>query len=319
MDAFQSFCLGRGLKLISRFVERFVGERKCTPVHAEHVRRAAVLSDLNGLLRIGVLCLHEPSRRVGADRENRDQRRAKPFADLFKNCSVAISSVSRAIDQARRRFQNISSPKRHPPIPKSARGPVIRGHYRHADIFRDGKHCPPIPGLHFNLRRVRVDYCVVPMRSENPRAMDFPKPSHSVGVKVVVVIMGYEQRIDRRQILKSNGGWIVAVRPGPLDRARARGPHWINQDIAATCLNEIGSVADVRDLQVLDSLCGAHAHPSGDHLRPGNCLAKELPFEDFQQALVRGRQTRMKKPDAIEMVGDRPLIIAISQTFSPFY
>lgn len=120
VDAFQSFCLGRGLKLISRFVERFVGERKCTPVHAEHVRCAAVLSDLNGLLRIGVLCLHEPSRRVGAYRENRDQRRAKPFADLFKNCSVAISSVSRAIDQAGRRFQNKSSPKRHPPIPKSA-------------------------------------------------------------------------------------------------------------------------------------------------------------------------------------------------------
>ena len=87
--------------------------------------RPAGFKDADGLLRVDVLRAHEPSRLVGADREDGETRAAEPLERLAENTAVAEAGIADVVGRPAWRRDHEGGPQRHAAVAEPARRPVI--------------------------------------------------------------------------------------------------------------------------------------------------------------------------------------------------
>ena len=77
-------------------------------MHGDALRWAEIDVRLDGVGRVHVLCAHEPARLIGADRQQRDVRRAEPASDLGEMRPIA--GIPCEIDAAGGALQEMPAP-----------------------------------------------------------------------------------------------------------------------------------------------------------------------------------------------------------------
>src|ERR1700683_2358768 len=132
---------------------------------------------------------------------------------------------------------------------------------------------------------------------------------------MIVVAVGHQHDVDRRQIRKRDTRIVHAFGADRAERRSALRPDGIKQNVEAAGLNEKAGVAhianaDVRAFDPRRRTVGKGKRRPGRPLCPG---AAPLAIDDPAQqipAAARRRAQRIEKPLAGEMGGNRTLVIA---------
>jgi hypothetical protein len=126
---------------------------------------------------------------------------------------------------------------------------------------------------------------------------------------MVVVTMRYEHRIDGRQFIKGNSGFIYALWPGKRERRASLGPDGIYQDVAAGRLKEPACMANEAEARFVT------IHARWRRIRkiarcllgPSRRLAGDSPAQNGCEALKRNT-VGIEKVLTVEMIGSRTSI-----------
>ncbi|MCY1295228.1 hypothetical protein D9M70_445580 [compost metagenome] len=136
---------------------------------------------------------------------------------------------------------------------------------------------------------------------------------------MVVVVVGDEHDVDRRQIVKLDAGGVVALRSGKGERAGATRPDGVGENVHAVHLDEQRRVADHRHAQAFafDAEFGFHLLEGTWIVRRPACLAtSELPAQQISHALGRPA-AGIEEARPVEMVGDGASIVWIVRFLHP--
>ena len=238
-----------------------------------------------------MLIAHEPARRIGADRENCQAERTIKLARFAEMVAVAIAAVGDMQNAAGRRLNHEAGPERLVAIEQAARRPMPHWHHRHRDIAAQGHAHVPVIGLDARRGSMTPDNAVVPERRDDPRAVRRRQSRQGGNVEMVVVAMGDERHIDRRQRIKGDSGIVDALRSRESHRRGTLGPDRINEDVQAAGLEQQACVSYERDAPVariihpLRRLVGKGTRIA---LGPRHALPGELPANEVGEALGSG-------------------------------
>ncbi len=176
-----------------------------------------------------MLSLHEPSGSIRPDRQNSHLWRTTPAANFCKDRTVPVRRVPCTVDRALRRFEEETSPKRHPMIAETARGPMVRRHYCCTDLLAEVKTIPPIAHGNSDISHAGLRDRVVAQRCKEARLMNVPKLFQRPQVHVIVVVVRHQDCMDRGQITQRDCRRIVPARSDETKRASPFRPDRVHQ------------------------------------------------------------------------------------------
>src|SRR5215813_9846248 len=104
-----------------------------------------------------MLLAHEPAWLIGADRQDREPKRAMAFARAAEVLSVAIAGISHMEDPPGRRLDDEARPQRLVSIGQAARGPMLHRHQCHSGLAWKRHPVAPVVGLSGD-RRIVVSH-----------------------------------------------------------------------------------------------------------------------------------------------------------------
>src|SRR5437867_3012849 len=251
---------------------------------------------LDGFGRIDVHRPHEPAWQIRTDWQQRQADRLKAPADFRE--MIAPSGIAGEVNVARSRSDHESAPEIAIAIRQAARRKVL------------GRNCSDasfaLPPVEFHRRD--------PMSlhqggiAEGCEDLGAAESLQSIDVEMVIVIVAYENEIDRRKVLESNSRRPVAPRASEADRGDALGPDGIGEDVDSIELQQRRGVIDERDAQVAIVHSARRRRSTGRFdLRPRALLAMQHPLQKggaFPLAYV----VRIEEAFAVEVIRDGPAI-----------
>ena len=99
----------RRLQIPNRLIKWFIGQFKSSPMNAHRMFRPYVLVNLYGLIRVDVLCFHEPAWFVSAHRDRAEIKRPEAFSNFVE--IFAVTRVAREIKVKVWTFQGPPTPQ----------------------------------------------------------------------------------------------------------------------------------------------------------------------------------------------------------------
>lgn len=160
----------------------------------------------------------------------------------------------------------------------------------------------PVAGGDGDFGGVAVDEGVVAERGEDGSAVGAPEAAEGGEVEVVVVVVGEEDRVDGREMVEGDAGWVVAFGAGEGERAGALGKDGVDEEVVAGDLQEGGGVADVADAEGFGAGGWGRRDGGGDEVGPGGGFGREPPAEDVGEGFVGGGQAGVEEEGAVEVV-----------------
>src|SRR5205807_2056985 len=112
-------------QVLKRLIDRFGGELERAKMHSDALLRAKIAMRADGLGRIHVDRLHEPSRFVSANPKHCDIGRPEPGFDIGE--MRRVSRVAAEINAPAPTFDHVATPKALLPIEQATRREVLRG------------------------------------------------------------------------------------------------------------------------------------------------------------------------------------------------
>ncbi|SVK47286.1 Uncharacterised protein [Acinetobacter baumannii] len=175
-----------------------------------------------------MLLLHKPARRIGADGQRRHVERPQPLTDLRQ--PFRIAAVAGKIKPQRRMVDHPAAPQRAIAIPQRAHAPVPR--WRGVDRqLAQRQTLPPVQLMH--LQPITAEPALQAERHDELGLRETPRQlPHRAPVKVIIMVMGDQHRIHRRQLLHRQRRRRSALRAVKAQRRCAFGQRRIDQDIA---------------------------------------------------------------------------------------
>jgi hypothetical protein len=161
----------------------------------------------------------------------------------------------------------------------------------------------PVERFDGDVRASAADDHVVAEGGDDARPRSAPEPGDGGEVEMVVVAVGDQDGVDRRQVGQRHAGGIDPAGAEPAQRAGARRPDRVDQDVLAGQLHEEAGMADQRDPEAVDALgrggVGEGARVGGGPFGAG---FGEAPAQDVAERAVRG-VARDEEAGAVEMIG----------------
>ena len=132
-------------------------------------------------------------------------------------------------------------------------------------------------------------------------------------VHMVVVIMGDQHGINRRQIGKGDAGQVNPPRPEQAERAGMAGPDRVYQQVQPGELNEEAGMADGGDPQPLHPRRRMILKRAGRLFRPARPATFPPPAQQVGAGFVAGDAWE-EKPLAVEMIRCRTGVIGVAHS-----
>ncbi len=229
------------------------------------------------------------------------------------------------VDVAARGFDDESGPKRHAPVARPARRPVMRGLDMNRRAIAGIEPFAPVVRGDAHAGHGRADDGIVADRRHDQRVMALLQPLQRREVEVVVVIVADQHHVDRRQVGEGDARLVDPLRPGEGEWRGAVRPHRIGQDVQPGRLDQQRGVADHGEPQRIAP------HPpdgpgagmgTGPCRRPFRATAAELPLEEIGEPAGR-LAVGIEKQRAVEMIAGRAAVVAVGgflsddQDFAP--
>lgn len=253
-----------------------------------------------------MLVLHEPARGIGADGQDGGADGPVFGGQVAVGAAVIEACVADMQDFACGARDNKGGPKRHLAVARAAGGPMVAG-FEMDGQRADLRGLAPIAGGDFGLWQGGVDYRVIAQRRDDFGGVGLVQALEGRKVKVVVVVMAEQDRIDFGQVVEGDTRDCDTFGTSKGQRAGACGPDRIGEQVHTGGLDKKCGVADHCDGHILHCWRG---FGGGCRHRFGPCaaLAIELPFQQVAQA-ARGRTVWVEKAGAIEMVGSGAAVV----------
>ena len=190
-------------------------------------RGAQVGAHLQRLGHVEMHHLHEPARRIGADRDERHVETAETLADVAEILRVAgVAGVNDAQPLA---FHHPAAPQRGIRVSERSAAPMLHRHERDPHLPFLGR-LPPV--VFVNALNTAFDKPrLQPQRHQKARAAGGQRGElkHGFFVEVVVVVVRNHHDVDVRQLRHFDRQRHQALRAGKRDRAGALGEVRVEQ------------------------------------------------------------------------------------------
>src|SRR5687768_413016 len=223
-----------------RLHHRLVRKAECTPVRSDHDASASGIIELlkRGHADLGrhVNRLHEPAWLVGAYRKNGHVERTEPLRYLAE--FRMKSRVSREVDPGIVvEPDGPSAPQRRVSVPWVASGEMLgrrtsNAHLRSVMVF------PPVELIHVTGSAIPQEASNAKRRKPSHTGKTLDQPTHRRIVEMVVVIMGDESDINRREIVETHRRRHQPARARKCNRRYAVGPYRIGEDVHPATLQQ---------------------------------------------------------------------------------
>lgn len=210
-------------------------------------RRAQIQVRLDGLGRShvddgrmgrGIVRLSRPERR---DRQDRRPDWRKAAGDLSE--MGAVPRVPGKKDVSRWPGYDKTSPEGLVAVPQYACRKVLRRNQRDRHLRRETDRLPPVALLHCGDARA-ANEIEIAQRYNRARDALFRETTQRRKIQVVIMVVGDQHDVNRRQLLKANARVLTPPGAGPGDRAAPFGPDGVGQDVEAVHLDQKRRVAD---------------------------------------------------------------------------
>ena len=174
--------------------------------------------------------------------------------------------------------------------------------------------CVP-PVQHADRRRFRhaADQRVVAQRGDEMRPMLAGETLEGAEIHMVVVIMGDQHDINRRQIGEGNARLVDPPRAEQAERAGTAGPDRIDQQVQPGQLNKKTGMADGGDTQTLYPRRWTILKRAGGLLGPARAPTLPPPTQQVGAGFVAGDAWE-EKPLAVEMIRCRTGVIGVAHS-----
>ena len=120
---------------------------------------------------------------------------------------------------------------------------MLHRNQRDRDVRRETDRLPPVAFLYGGEARA-ADEIEIAKRYNGARDALFREAIQRRKIQVVIMVVGHQHDVNRRQVFKANAGGVAPPGTGPGDRAAAFGPDGVGQDVEAVHLDEKRRVTD---------------------------------------------------------------------------
>src|SRR5882672_7740129 len=190
-------------QVLNRLIDRFGGELERAKMHSDALLRAKIAMRTDGLGRIHVDRLHEPSGFVCTDPEHCNIGRAEPSFDIGE--MRRVSRVAAEINAPALTFDHVSTPKALLPIEQATRREMLRGNKRDLQHIVELNVIPPIELMDL-LESKRHDKPRIAVGREHRWRETLPQLFQRRDVQMVIVIVAEQNDVDCRQVLERYAG-----------------------------------------------------------------------------------------------------------------
>jgi hypothetical protein len=165
---------------------------------------------------------------------------------------------------------------------------------------------------------VIADDGIVAERCDHPRAAGGCEPGQGRNIEVIVVGMGDQYNIDRRQIREGCARIVYPLWPDSAKRRYALRPDRVEQQIQSGGLNEPARMTHIRDAprRVFDPrrwmIDIRRRRPRRPFCARTVPAASNHPAQQVDTA-ARRRARRIEEAHAVEVIGYRPSVVARSR------
>ena len=292
--------------MFHRRFDGLVGELEGAEMVADGIGRVAEPHAGDGFLGVLVLALHEPARLVGADRQHGEAEGAVFCGGGLVVDAVVKAGVADMVDLAGRCRDDEGGPERHASVVHAARRPVMA--WLRIDGNAVGKRdaVAPVHDRNHGLGHGLADQRVVAEGGDDLRRMTPAEAGKRLKIEMVVVIVGDDHEVYRRQSLEGDARFDHAFRPGEGKGAGAFRPDGIGEDVEAGDLDQQAGMADHGDAQAVAADAfgrRCRLRRAFDPLRPAGALAIGPPFPEIAE-IAGFHAFRVEEADAVEMIGD---------------
>src|SRR6267378_3629982 len=271
-----------------RFVHRLIRELESPPVNRDHYARVQRAKRGDRFLRVHMEVAHEPAWLVRSDRYQGDIERTAALADGAELRMIArVTREIRALTVAARERE--AAPERVPTVADPTATEMLRWGGR--DPNRPDAPLPPPIELDDRSRASSAleDEGRETKRHDPRRLRMGPRQAlHRPRVEMVVVVVRFQDDIERRKIFERDPRRHPAPGAGKLDRRCSLAPHRVGENVETVELDEEARVSRPRhrELRVRSARrdkIGRDAHEHGwiGILGSGSCRAiHEHPLEE---------------------------------------
>ena len=292
--------LQRGFELFDGRIERFVGEPEGSKMHADGLFGLQIEMSQDGVFRVHVLVLHEPTRLIGANGQQSEIHDAVARVNLLEVPS--ISGVACEEDLVPAGLDDEAGPKGAISIGKGSHRPVLGGRGDDLGPFADFNLIPPI-ALCYAGQSLALQDGTIAQRRDDHGLIGLRDIAERVDIHVIVMIVAHQKQIDLGQVLHRQAGFTNALRAYAPKGADTRGKYRIGENIEPVDLDEKRRVIDEGQVQIAD---GGPRHDLRRgrifHLgRPARALTEKPPFHEVEDGFVDGAR-RIEKQLAIIMI-----------------
>ena len=186
---------------------------------------------------------------------------------------------------------------------------------RHGDSGADIHPLAPVVGFGGNRRIMTAHDGVIAERRDHARPMCGGKPRQRGKIEMIVMAVRHQHDVDRRQVDKGDARIVHSFGTDETERRSALRPNRIEQDIQASRLNEEAGMTDIGNAPGLAfdprrRTIGTGRWRPGRPLRLGPApMPIDKPAQQIRPAFRR-RGMRVEKALAVEVIGDRAIVIA---------